>query len=173
MPEVPIRRLRASEWRELRALRLQALRDAPLAFGSTYEREAAHADDRWREQAASAESGEEQVAFVAVTNDGSGDRHIGVARGYLDTSDGPDPVVWLVGVYVDPRWRGRDLGRTLSAEVVAWARERSAVEVLLHVAEWNTAARRVYESLGFTPTGASATLDHDPMISETEMRLRL
>ncbi|MDQ6682362.1 MAG: GNAT family N-acetyltransferase, partial [Chloroflexota bacterium] len=146
MPELRIRRLRASEWRELRALRLQALRDAPLAFGSTYESEAAHPDERWRQQAASAESGAEEVAFVAVVDDGSGDRHIGVARGYLDTSDGPDhrPVVWLVGVYVDPRWRGRDLGRTLSAEVVAWARERSAVEVLLHVAEWNAAARRVY-----------------------------
>ncbi|PZR64012.1 MAG: GNAT family N-acetyltransferase [Chloroflexi bacterium] len=175
MPEVGIRRLRASGWPQLRELRLQALRDAPLAFGSTYQREAAHPDERWQQQAKSAELGGEQVAFVAVANDGSGDRHVGVARGYLDAGDGPDhrPVVWLVGVYVDPRWRGRGLARGLSAEVIAWAQERGAGEVLLHVAEWNATARRVYDSLGFTPTGATATLDHDATVSEAEMKLGL
>jgi hypothetical protein len=34
-----VRRVRADEWAELRALRLAALREIPLAFGSTYERE--------------------------------------------------------------------------------------------------------------------------------------
>ena len=171
MAEATARRLRASEWRELRDLRLRALQDAPLAFGSTYEREAAYTDEGWQDQAARAESGVEEVAFVAVA-DGA---HVAMARGYVGTSDEPDrrPVAWLIGVYVDPRWRGRGLARTLSAEVIGWARERGVSKVLLHVADWNGPARRVYESLGFTLTGARTTLAHDSTVAEVEMDLRL
>lgn len=171
MAEVETRRLRGTEWRELRDLRLRALRDAPLAFGSTYEREAAYTDERWQRQATAAEAGVDEVVVVAVV-DGN---HVGMARGYLGWSDEPyhRPVVWLIGVYVDPHWRGRTLGRKLSAEVVAWARERGAHEVLLHVADWNASARRAYESLGFLPTGVRTTLAHDATIPEAEMSLRL
>ena len=171
MAEATTRRVRASEWRELRDLRLRALQDAPLAFGSTYEREAAYTDEGWQDQAARAEAGVDEVAFVAV----AAGAHVAMARGYVGTSDEPDPgpVVWLIGVYVDPRWRGRGLGRTLSAEVIAWARERGVSKVLLHVADWNGPARRVYESLGFMLTGARTTLAHDSTVPEAEMSLGL
>ncbi len=65
------------------------------------------------------------------------------------------------------------LGRAVSADVVDWARERGASEVLLHVGDWNDPARRVYEELGFTPTGVRTTLAHDASVPESEMRLRL
>jgi GNAT superfamily N-acetyltransferase len=169
--EVVVRRLRADEWRQLRDLRLQALRDAPLAFGSTYERESDRGDDWWQQQATAAEAGAEQVAFVAV----SGADHVGMARGFTDfrNDDERRPVVWLIGVYVDPRLRGRGLAGRLSAEVIAWARERGASEILLHVADWNESARRVYERLGFEPTGEHMTLPHLPSVVEVEMRMRL
>jgi GNAT superfamily N-acetyltransferase len=98
-----------------------------------------------------------------------------MARGYTASSDEPDPqkVVWLIGVFVDPRWRSRGLGRALSAEIVAWARERGASEVLLHVADWNASARHTYQSIGFVPTGARTTLAHDATVPEAEMSLRL
>jgi ribosomal protein S18 acetylase RimI-like enzyme len=171
MADIETRRLRAAEWRQLRGLRLQALQDAPLAFGSTYDREAAYTDEQWQREAAGAELGVDEVGFVAVA-DGA---HVGMARGYVATRDEPDPrkVVWLIGVYVHPRWRGRGLGRALSAEVITWARERDATAVLLHVADWNASARHAYESLGFVPTGKRTTLAHDPTIPEAEMRLGL
>lgn len=171
MADIEMRRIRASEWRQLRELRLQALQDAPLAFGSTYDREAAYTDEQWQREAAGAERGIDEVDFVAVA-DGA---HVGMARGYVASSDEPDPrkVVWLIGVYVDPGWRGRGIARALSAEVVRWARERQVAEVHLHVADWNDAARRTYEALGFKASGTTTTLAHDPSVTEAEMRLRL
>lgn len=171
MPEVEVRRLRATEWRELRDLRLEALRDAPLAFGSTYERESAFDDEQWQRDTGASELGITQVAFVAVA-DG---RFVGMARGYEGLSDDGQqrPVVWLIGVYVAPRWRGRGLAQRLSTEVVRWAQERGANEVLLHVADWNAAARRTYEALGFEPTGEQMTLPHLPGVVEIEMRRAL
>jgi len=51
---ISVRRVRAGEWRALRALRLRALAEAPNAFGSTLARESAFPDDTWRERAAAA-----------------------------------------------------------------------------------------------------------------------
>lgn len=169
--ELEFRRIGAGEWRELSELRLRALRDAPLAFGSTLERESAYDEARWRSQAESAAAGADEVAIVAVA-DG---RFVGMARGYLGPSEDlqPQTVVWLIGVYVDPAWRGRGVARALSAEVVGWARERGVAEVHLHVADWNDAARRTYEALGFTASGAITTLPHEPSVTEVEMLLRL
>lgn len=76
-------------------------------------------------------------------------------------------------MYVTPPWRGRELGRLVSAEVVGWARERGLRQALLHVADWNEPARRAYEALGFVATGVTQPLPHDPSVNELEMRLDL
>lgn len=76
-------------------------------------------------------------------------------------------------MYVAPEWRTRGLGRAVSAAVVDWARHRPFDSIRLHVADWNDAARRLYESLGFEPTGVTQPLPHDPTVTELEMRLDL
>ena len=43
-----VRLLRQEDHELLRSLRLKALRDAPSAFGSTYEREEAFTADTWK-----------------------------------------------------------------------------------------------------------------------------
>ena len=171
MTEPIVRRMRADEWPQLRALRLEALADAPLAFGSTLERESAYTEERWRAEAASAAASDGVAGYVAVT----ADRWVAMARGYVDDDESADgrPLVWLFGVYVTPAWRGRGLAGAVSEEVVRWARSIGAAEVRLHVAEWNDAARRTYDSLRFVPTGATTTLPHDARVAEVEMRLRL
>lgn len=161
-PEV--RRVRASEWRSLRALRLEALQDSPLAYGSTYEREAQRTDGEWRERAAAAGAGDEEVAFIAIGNG----RWVGMARGYLEL-----PIAHLIAVYVTPEWRRRGVGRAVSHSVVAWAWERGASAVVLSVSDWNVGARRVYESIGFAPTGVTQPLPRHPSVTESEMRLEL
>jgi hypothetical protein len=52
-----IRRIRADEGPRLRALRLRALAEAPMAFGSTLAHEQGFPDDIWRERAVGASTG--------------------------------------------------------------------------------------------------------------------
>jgi GNAT superfamily N-acetyltransferase len=159
-----VRRMRASEWRALRSLRLEALQDSPLSYGSTHAVEVLRADHEWRERAAAGAAGDEEVAFAAV----AGDRWIGMARGYLEL-----PMAHLIAVYVTPRWRRRGVGEAMSRAVVEWARKRRANAVLLSVSDWNEGARRVYESIGFVPTGVQHTLPWNASVTESELRLEL
>jgi GNAT superfamily N-acetyltransferase len=161
-PEV--RRIRASEWRLLRSLRLEALQDSPLSYGSTHEREVQRTDREWRERATAGGAGEGEVAFAAIA-DG---RWVGMARGHLEA-----PIAHLIAVYVTPEWRRRGVGRAVSMAVVGWARERRASTVVLSVSDWNDGARRVYESIGFAPTGVTKSLPWNPSVMESEMRLEL
>lgn len=57
------------------------------------------------------------------------------------------------GVWVNPRWRGRGLGVAGTAAVVRQALEGVAPVVSLYVNDYNTAARRVYERVGFDQVG--------------------
>lgn len=158
--------MRAEEWSELRETRLAALRDAPLAFGSTYERELAFTPDRWQRWAVEAATGTE---FIAVAVDDR--RWLAMARGSAD--DGDSSSAWLTAVHVAPDRRERGLGRAVSEAVIDWARQSGFDSIRLHVADWNDAARRLYESLGFEPTVVTELLPHDQTVTELEMRLVL
>jgi ribosomal protein S18 acetylase RimI-like enzyme len=57
---------------------------------------------------------------------------------------------YLAELYVAPARRGRGLGRALMEAVIRAARERGADTMDIGVDEPDLAARRLYESLGFT-----------------------
>jgi hypothetical protein len=58
-----VRQSRAADWEVLRALRLWALADAPDAFASTLEQEAAFPEQVWRQRAEGAEGSVNFIAF--------------------------------------------------------------------------------------------------------------
>jgi ribosomal protein S18 acetylase RimI-like enzyme len=83
----------------------------------------------------------------------------------LLAGDGPDglslfrfrPGIWSAGsecylqeLYVLPDLRGRGIGRALLEATIATARERGADGIDLNTGETDTAARALYESMGFT-----------------------
>jgi hypothetical protein len=75
-----VRRLGPGEADLLRDMRLRALRDAPLAFGSTLAREDGHEPEKWERWAADAARGERQAIFVA-------EPAAGMASGVIDDAD--------------------------------------------------------------------------------------
>ena len=79
----------------------------------------------------------------------------------------------LVSMWVDPRYRRWGVARVLVDQAVRWAAERQAREVILWVADQNTAARRLYEQLGFRPTGERQPLPSNPARTESLLRLPL
>ncbi len=158
-----VRRIRPGEGLRLRVLRLHALADAPMAFGSTLAREEAFADHVWDERAAGGAGGDERVTFIAE-RDG---RWIGLATGLAEDPAGPGPM--LVGMFVDPADRGRGVGRALVEAVTAWARARGAGCLSLWVGSANNPAIALYAACGFRPTGDTQPLAHTPSLTELRM----
>jgi len=154
-----IRRIRQDEGAELRVLRLRALADAPMAFGSTLAREAAFSDDAWRERAQRGASGTGDATFVAEL----AGRWVGIATGLPHDPDAPDdPRATLVGMFVSREARGQGIGGALVNAVVDRARACRADGLGLWVTATNGTAIALYARCGFEETGERRPLPHTP-----------
>jgi GNAT superfamily N-acetyltransferase len=158
MTDIEVRRIGADDWPSMREIRLAALQDAPQAFASTYEREAAFAEADWRRRTA---SGANFLAYAP----GLGPEPAGIAGGY---AAGPDTAE-LVAMWVRPHARGHRIGEALIEAVVGWARAELLGRVHLWVSETNDPARRLYERFGFTATGERQPLPSHPELTELAM----
>jgi ribosomal protein S18 acetylase RimI-like enzyme len=158
-----VRRLGADEADLLRTLRLRALDDAPMAFGSTLAREEGYAPERWEQWAAASARGEQQAIFVAEPASG-------MASGVIDDED--PAVAHLYAMWVAPGARGSGAGRALLDAVVAWAAERGAQRLTTSVTAGNAAAAALYARAGFADTGRREPLGHsDAVVAVLERRL--
>jgi ribosomal protein S18 acetylase RimI-like enzyme len=160
-----VRRIRATETSELRALRLKALADAPDAFATSIAEATRAPAEYWAAWARRGSIGRMSVTYVATDAEG----WCGMAGGFL-VRDGPGVRAVVFGVWVDPAWRGRGLGRRLLDAVVGWAEARGAAHVELWVTEHNRAARTLYTGAGFLDTGERKPLPSNPDLQELCLR---
>jgi len=148
MPVVTIISPTEADWQRVRDLRLEMLRDTPIAFLETIEAAEANTEDVWRMRA-NRGSAPGSVQLVAV--DASG-WWVGTMSGFVDRLDVGGPL--LVGVYISPAFRGRDVGVTdaLLDAVEDWASGQGTT-LTLHVHEDNARAIAFYEKHGFEYAG--------------------
>ena len=146
---MPIRAIRTDEWEALRDVRLRALADpdAEIAFGEPLETARARPEQDWRDLAARGAAGETDRVVVAVDDHGS---LVGMTAAFLER-EGTSALVW--GMWIDPEQRRLGLARRLLGSLAEWAATVGAKRLRLHATEPNDVARRLYESVGFTPTG--------------------
>jgi GNAT superfamily N-acetyltransferase len=142
-----IRRASVGDIAALRALRIEALTDAPEAFGSTLEREFARTPADWQRWFSPG-----TVFFLEV--DGA---PRGMACGVPDKTE--SEIGHLMAMWVHPDFRKTGGADDLVAAVKQWAAETGKREVRLQVAEGNARARRCYERSGFQLTGKSGFLE--------------
>jgi GNAT superfamily N-acetyltransferase len=158
---VEIRQPVEGEAARFRELRLRALKDAPFAFGSSFERERRLSLSEWEAVALGSGWGHSVgVVFVAV----GGDVWLGMAGGFLREHDLGVAVLW--GLWVSPVARRQGLGRQLAEAVVDWARAAGAPRLELSVTDRADAAMALYTELGLEPTGEQRPLEKDPSITE-------
>lgn len=122
-------------------MRLAALKDAPHAFGSTWDHEKDRTEQEWRNAVVS------RTRFVAES-DGE---VVGTGSGGSSNVTG---TAALTALWVEPSARGRGVGDMLVRAVLAWAREANYEQVVLWVVEGNGAAERLYARTGFKRTGS-------------------
>ncbi|UOQ90641.1 GNAT family N-acetyltransferase [Agromyces endophyticus] len=161
-PDLTIRSTTADDWQAVRALRLEMLRDYPIAYAETLEQALDVDEAGWRLRGARGTTAG-QTSIVAI----DGTRWVGHMGGYIpDAASGP----LLVGVYVAPDHRGDAAGtsRRLLDAVEAWALGYGST-LRLEVHETNARAIRFYEKLGFTFTGRNRPYELEPGGLELEM----
>ena len=142
----------------LRDLRLQAMSDAPEAFGSTYERELARTTADWQKWLSPG------ATFILDTPKGTK----GIVAAGRDATDAE--VVHLMAMWVHPAIRGSGASDKLVAAVIAWAGLEGARIVRLDVMQANERARRCYARHGFRPTGHERLRERDGQIQVTMER---
>ncbi len=157
---VLVRATTLDDWQPMRDIRLQALRDAPDAFASTYARELAFEPAEWHRRAT------RDGSFLAFLPEVA---PAGLAGGFEEEPG----VVELVSMFVRPQARGRAVGEALVGEVAAWAQNKNATSVHLWVTETNKPAVRLYERCGFTVTSERQPLPSNPSLGEIGMILPL
>ena len=160
-----IRPTKENDWENVRALRLEMLRDTPIAFGETVQDALGHDEAEWRVRAARGQR-PQSISLAAITGDGL---WIGGMGAYLK---GRQPL--LVGVYVAPSHRGRMAGVTdaLLAGILSWTAQHADV-LWLEVHEDNRRAIKAYERRGFQRTGATRPYELDASRREIEMSRHL
>lgn len=149
---VSIRPFREGEWPLYRALRLDALRDSPHAFGSTIAREAGFPEQEWIRRLANGATSPHDLPLVAEC-DG---RAIGLAWARI-AAEHPETVT-LYQFWVHPDFRRHGVGRMLVDAATDWARGSHAREMTLSVALGPGSAIDFYRRLGFEAVGDRSPL---------------
>jgi GNAT superfamily N-acetyltransferase len=145
---VAVARIKPEEWALLRDMRLRALRDAPQAFGQTYENAAAEPELEWRSAARAASAGDRRIWLIArsdVTDTTPQPSELGMVQARRR----PPADCLVFSMWVAPEARREGVGRALIEGAAEWARGWGGRRIVLWVTGMNEGAQRFYERIGF------------------------
>ncbi|WEO77101.1 GNAT family N-acetyltransferase [Cryobacterium sp. SO2] len=153
----------ADDWAGLRDIRLRSIANFPLGFFESFAAALALTEADWRERGA---RNAEPTSFQVVARTPLEQQWVGTMAAFLSTGppqydlNRPATITGpvranLVGVWVDPSFRGRTgVAARLLGAVCAWVTEEQHLDRLyLHVHESNHRAIRFYEKNGAAATG--------------------
>jgi len=162
-----VRAFAPDEWRLYRDLRLRALRESPDAFGSTYAHEAQRSDSEWASRFSRGVGSPRDLPLVAELNA----EPSGLA--WVRIEEDAPAIAHLYQMWVAPTRRRHGAGRALLDAALAWARTAGAHTIVLDVTSGNNDAVRLYERVGFIPTGEPKPLRPGSALRSQSMHLSL
>lgn len=140
-----VRQLRPDDPEPFRAIRLEALRLHPEAFGASFEEEAAHPLSFFEQRLTT------NVIFGGYLDE----TLMGIAGFMPETSRKRAHKAHLWGMYVRQAARRTGLARLLVDAVLDHAQHRAEL-IQLSVVSDNVGAQRLYSAAGFQPYGVEA-----------------
>lgn len=164
---VHLRRLASHEIELHRDVRLRALSEASDFLGEAFGDAAAQPAHYWEDFTRSVTDPWGDVMFLAI----EGERVVGSTYGLVKR--GLNETGQVRGMWVEPAWRGRGVGRALLQEVFTWARERGLSSLALWAPAHNATAMALYLQAGFRNTGNLAPLATNEFLQLVEMETQL
>jgi ribosomal protein S18 acetylase RimI-like enzyme len=139
---IKIKKLPPTRWKDFRCLRLEALQNDPLAFGSSYKEEKNLTEDEWKRRI--------ENAIFALAND----KLVGMIVYIIDNKIKTKHIATIFGVYVKKEFRGQGIGKKLieSAQKII-QRNVDVSKIKLTVNPEQKAAVKLYETFGFESVG--------------------
>lgn len=153
-----VRETNVQDWVSLKTVRLEALLDAPTAFGVSYQAAINYTDERWKELASS----ESQPHFWLALDR---DRPVGMIGGGVDRASRFN----LIGMWIKPEFRGSGVAERLVNAVKACAINMGYRRVILGVSPANPRASRFYRKQGFVFIDEFEELSSHPHIKVQTM----
>lgn len=145
-PSIKISKLLPAEWQEYKNLRLEALREDPLAFGASYAEALKRDDNHWQKRS----HGPEGIILIARNNG----KAIAMAGAYREEGEKLSHIAYVWGVYVNAVYRGQGIGRKLLENLFKEIDKIGGIEKInLNVNTTQQSAVRLYEKLGFQIVG--------------------
>lgn len=140
-------KLDVSEWEKYKSLRLEALKNDSLAFGSAYEEAADKRDEKWQ---APLQSPNNYLLFAKDKDD-----LVGMVAAYGEEGQKVEHIAYVWGVYVRKEHRGKGVGKKLMEALLDELQAAGFVKANLGVNTIQKSAEKLYESLGFEIIGIS------------------
>ncbi len=141
LDKIYIRPFRKNEWEIFKGKRLQALKDMPNVFLSTYGAAAAQRDEFWQEMI---NSDREEIFGLF-----DGERLIGITGVFENWRDKSGRTANLGMSYIDPGYRGRGLSRLLYQARIDWARAKGYEKITVGHREGNETSKAANQKFGF------------------------
>ena len=139
-------KLKSEDWQIYKNLRLEALQQAPMAFGNSYEESVTRTDDDWKTKL------ESKNNYIFVAQNGA--EYVGMAAAYQEQGARIKHTGYVWGVYVRNTYRGQNIGKQLMQAVLAELKSNNEIEKInLNVNVNQIAAVKLYESLDFQIAG--------------------
>ena len=142
MDTAEIRKLPPSRWEDYKRLRLESLKQSPLAFGSAFEEEAGFGVKEWKKRM-------KNTYFAMI-----GDSPVGMIVCSFNKEVKFRHIAEIYSFYVRPGYRGKGIGKALLGRALRLAKKNQRiVKARLYVNRQQRAAVRMYERAGFVVVG--------------------
>ena len=137
-----VKKILKSDWQKYRDIRLEALKNEPSAFGSSYITELNRTDKDWQERFSMVEKSDGDRFFHSVCDN---NRMISIGGAFRDNND-----EWnVVAIYTKSEYRGLGIGKLLMTNILDEFNNRAIKKIFLKVNINQKAAISLYKKFDF------------------------